>query len=99
MDCHVFQNESAPVRVTGEIGGLAPGEHGFHVHAFGDNTNGKPVFYILQCSNFVTCQCLIVYSNCGLKWFDMFSSPGCISAGPHYNPFSKNHGGPTDEER
>ena len=27
--------------MTGEITGLAAGEHGFHVHQFGDNTNGE----------------------------------------------------------
>ncbi|XP_028838614.1 superoxide dismutase [Cu-Zn] [Denticeps clupeoides] len=57
------QGDSASVKLSGEISGLAPGEHGFHVHAFGDNTNG------------------------------------CISAGPHFNPFNKTHGGPTDEVR
>ena len=43
--------------------GLSPGNHGFHVHQYGD------------------------YST------------GCGSTGGHFNPFGKEHGAPTDENR
>jgi len=49
--------------IKGEISGLTPGEHGFHIHQYGDSTQG------------------------------------CISAGPHFNPFGKTHGGPKEEVR
>ncbi|XP_077976877.1 superoxide dismutase [Cu-Zn]-like [Glandiceps talaboti] len=58
-----FEQEGvgAPVKVTGTVEPLDAGLHGFHIHEFGDNTNG------------------------------------CISAGSHFNPHGRTHGGPEDE--
>lgn len=36
----IKQDPSAPVQVYGNVTGLNPGRHGFHVHRFGDLTGG-----------------------------------------------------------
>lgn len=56
--------EGKPTTVKYDLSGNEPNhKFGFHVHSFGDATNG------------------------------------CVSAGPHFNPFGKDHGAPTDEDR
>jgi Cu-Zn family superoxide dismutase len=57
-------SENEPTTISYEItGNDVNAERGFHIHEFGDNTNG------------------------------------CTSAGPHFNPFGKTHGAPSDEIR
>lgn len=57
-------SESEPTLITLEVTGNDPNAlRGFHIHQFGDNTNG------------------------------------CTSAGPHFNPFKKEHGAPEDSDR
>jgi Cu-Zn family superoxide dismutase len=52
-----------PVEIRASFSGLTPGKHGFHIHEWGDN------------------------------------SDGCTTAGGHFNPYSRKHGGPDDDER
>ena len=55
---------AAPTKIKGTFENLKPNsKHGFHIHQYGDSTDG------------------------------------CMSAGPHYNPFGKTHGGLNDTER
>ena len=61
--CKLVHVEGQKCKITAEISGLTPGLHGFHIHQFGNLTEG------------------------------------CKSAGPHFNPENKTHGGPGKEER
>merc|ERR1711957_93255 len=61
--CKMSQVEGQKVQINAEFKGLTEGLHGFHIHQFGNLTEG------------------------------------CKTAGPHYNPGGKTHGGPTSEVR
>lgn len=88
---------SGPTTVTGNVSGLKPGLHGFHVHALGDTTNGCMSTGIFR-------SLLLLYSCfCALKIVICYFSDCLIScqifSGPHFNPAGKEHGAPTDENR
>ncbi|KAJ1558074.1 Superoxide dismutase [Cu-Zn] [Nowakowskiella sp. JEL0078] len=36
----VQESENSATEISFNLSGLTPGQHGFHVHEFGDNTNG-----------------------------------------------------------
>lgn len=59
----VLTQKKGYVQVTGEVTGLTPGEHGFHIHMYGD-----------------------------------LRADDGTSAGGHYNPHGKPHGGPDSKE-
>lgn len=76
--------EGKPTHIQGEIKGLKPGLHGFHVHQvrFRDLPI-RSLFILLLFASY--------------QFGD--TTNGCISAGPHFNPFGKTHAGPKDENR
>lgn len=45
-----FIQEGEVCKITGEVEGLTPGKHGFHVHQFGDGTNGRISDFVHQSS-------------------------------------------------
>jgi superoxide dismutase, Cu-Zn family len=59
-----FTKQPNGMKIVADIEGLTPGDHGFHIHEFGD-----------------------------------CSAPDASSAGAHFNPDLKPHGGPMDAER
>ena len=60
---YLTHTEGQKIKISAEIRGLTPGKHGFHIHQYGNLTEG------------------------------------CKTAGPHYNPAGKTHGGPEKEMR
>ena len=80
------ENSDGSTHVTGMVTGLTPGDHGFHVHEYGDYSDGQ------------FCHLAGVCTWCK-KNLKLPFSTGCVSAGEHFNPYKKQHGGPNDKER
>jgi Cu-Zn family superoxide dismutase len=59
-----FTKVDGGVKIVADVSGLTPGQHGFHIHEFGD-----------------------------------CSAPDAASAGGHFNPMHRQHGGPDSEMR
>lgn len=85
-----------PTHVRGRIMGLSPGLHGFHIHAFGDTSNG------CLSTGALLSLCSISISILVLQfpfWCPQFQFRCSIPLGPHFNPLNKDHGAPSDQHR
>lgn len=96
----IFSNMSYPIKATCTVTPEGKACHG------GDDANNKckGVVNFEQVSadkTIITWE--VTGLTPGLHGFHIHEkadfSNGCMSAGPHYNPFGKNHGAPEDEDR
>merc|ERR1719381_17907 len=80
---HQTGDPTSPVEVSGNITGLAPGSHGFHIHQLGDTSNG--------------CKSMAGHFNpLQLKHGAPTDSYRHVG---HFNPLQLKHGAPTDSYR
>lgn len=68
----VFVQKQGECRIYGELTGLTPGKHGFHVHQFGDGTNGR-----LDFKNHFALIILILVSTSMVARISFFCWKGC----------------------
>ncbi|KAF2538438.1 hypothetical protein F2Q68_00022495 [Brassica cretica] len=87
---HFTQDTSGTTHVTGKISGLSPGFHGFHIHSFGDTTNGcNSTGWSFNCPVTVHFEFKTISFTVSLQ----------ESNGPHFNPLNRVHGPPDEVER
>lgn len=96
-----------PTTVTGNISGLSPGLHGFHVHALGDTTNGcmstgsfSRIRHFAELSELWYSYSWLLCMLPNDRNFHIYTCSWHFqSVGPHFNPTGKDHGAPDDEIR